>query len=237
MPERMSASVVKRHMACHGSANLEEAILNWTPPVEDRTADNAANRGTKKHELLEPIMELPAKDILGMAKYLQYVGELRSQRRFKVLVEAEVQAKWLVTQPQTTADLVLYTQDELHIVDGKWGKIKVDVLNNDQLMYYAVCFAPLAPKAKGVRLHILQPPLDNFESTWVSATELTEWMEKAQQAEKQIQAGDLTLTPGDHCQFCPANPHSRGQKGKPLCPVMMKLLYPGQVDEDEILSM
>ena len=47
MPEKFSASRVARHMQCHASANLDLAIPNWTPPVEDPNQDNAANRGTR----------------------------------------------------------------------------------------------------------------------------------------------------------------------------------------------
>lgn len=224
-------------MSCHASANLPLAIPNWVEPVEDRTADNAANRGTAKHALLEPIMELSPRDIDGFAKILRYVADLRATRRFKVLVEEGVEAAWLTTKPKTTADLVLFTQDELHVLDSKWGKIPVEVVDNKQLLFYAACYAPLAPKAKGVTVHIMQPYADNFEPWFVDTYTLAAFMAEAQWAEAQIQVGDTTFAPGHHCQFCPANPHSRGLKGKPLCPVMMKLLYPGVVDEDAVLSL
>ena len=239
MPERLSASSAARHLACHASANLDLAIPGWTPPVEDRTVDNAANRGTAKHKLIEPIMELTPGELLQFSRYLQYIGELRKTRRFKVLIEAEVQATWLTTQPKTTADLVLYTQDEIHVLDGKWGKIPVEVIDNKQLMYYAVCFAPLAPKAKGVTLHVLQPALgdDGYNSWFVDTNQLKQFMAEVQAAERAIQAGDTTFGPSDECKFCPAFPHARGLKGKPLCPVTMQLLYPGVVDEDAILAL
>ena len=237
MPERTSASVAARHLACHASANLELAIPNWVPPVEDRTKDNAANRGTAKHKMLEPIMRLPAKEVLGMARYLQYVADLRATRRFNVLVEHSVTATWLDSNPQTTADLVLYTQDEIHILDGKWGKIPVDVHDNAQLKYYAVCYAGLAPRAKGVTVHILQPAIDNFDSVFVDTNELAQFMVEMQEAEQKIQAGSTKFGPSDECKFCPANPHSRSQKGKPLCPEMLQLLYPTYVDEAEMLGL
>lgn len=224
-------------MACHASANLDLAIPNWTPPVEDRSADNAANRGTAKHEMLEPLMRLTSKEIDGMARYLRYVADLRATRRFKVLVEESVEATWLTTKPRTTADLVLYTQDELHIIDGKWGRIPVDPVDNAQLLFYAVCYAPLAPKAKGATLHILQPAIDNFDSWFADTTVLAAYMQEAMAAEKQIQAGDTTFGPSENCRFCPANPHTRGLKGKPLCPELMKVLYPDKTDESAILAL
>jgi hypothetical protein len=111
------------------------------------------------------------------------------------------------------------------------------VVGNHQLLFYGVCFAPLAPLAKGITLHIVQPWADGNQSWFADTNVLQQFMADAIAAEQKILAGDTTFGPSDHCKFCPANPHSRGLKGKPLCPAMMKLLYPPIVDEDEILSM
>ena len=237
MVERFSASVAGRQMVCHASANLELAIPGWEPPVDDRTADTAANRGSDMHELFAKIMELPNADMQMMAKAIAYVAELRGNRRFKVLVEQSIKATWLAGAPDTTVDLVLYTQDEIHVLDLKTGRIRVDVVGNEQLKYYAACFAPLAPKAKGVTIHIVQPWADNMDWAWVSTTELGQFMDEARAAEAAIIAGDVTFGPSDHCMFCPANPHARGLKGTPCCPVMLQILYPFRVDEDEILGL
>lgn len=237
MTERFSASVAGRHMACHASANLDLALPGWVAPVEDRTADNAANRGTTMHEYFANIAQLPAKDIAAMASALDYVAQLRSTRRFKVLVEASAKAEWLQSAPSTTADLVLYTADELHVLDLKTGKIEVDVVDNEQLLYGAVTYAPLAPKAKGATLHILQPWAGGNHSWYADATRLAQFMDEAVAAEKKILAGDTTFGPGDHCKFCPAYPHSRGRKGNVMCPATMQLLYPKLIHEDEILSL
>lgn len=238
MTERFSASVAGRHMACPASANIELAIPNWIAPVRDESAGQKAV-GTARHKMIEPIVELGASDMQRMIDVLQYVADLRKTRRFKVLVEEKVQATWLQSQPYTTADLVLYTQDELHVIDYKWGKIPVDVVDNEQLLFYDVCYAPLAPKAKQVTNHILQPYANNYDSAVVSTTELQKFMDAAIAAEKRVLAKDLTFGPSDkHCLFCPANPHSRGDKGKPLCPAMMQVLYPSAgVDEDAILAL
>jgi len=235
--ERFSASVAARHMACPASAHLDLAIPNWVAPVEDPTKDNAANRGTNMHEVFANVMELPASDMRKLVEAMQYVADLRTRRRFKVLVEQSIEASWLVSKPTTQVDLVLYTQDEIHVLDLKTGKIEVPAVDNAQLLYYATCFAPLAPKAKGVNLHILQPWANNMEHWFASAQVLADFMYEAQQAEKRVLAGDVTFGPSDHCKFCPANPHTRGLKGAPLCPAMMQILYPSHLDEDAILSM
>lgn len=236
MAERFSASVASRHMACHASAHLDLAIPGWTPPVVDEMA-GAKGKGTNIHSIFELAFPYPASDIENIAKVLQYVADLRRSRRFKVLVEESVKATWLKNEPTTQADLVLYTQDELHILDPKTGKIPVEVHGNKQLMFYAACFAPLAPKAKEVTVHILQPWADNMEAWTFTTLELKQFMDEAKAAEAAILAGDVTFGPGDHCKFCPANPHSRGDKGRPLCPVMLQLLYPRVTDEAEILAL
>jgi hypothetical protein len=236
MPQRFSASVAAMHMACHASANLDLAIPGWVAPDRDDMA-GAAGVGTRAHAVFAEVMEYSAKDIKHMADAMAYVAELRSTRRFKVLIEEPVVATWLASEPKTTADLVLYTQDEIHVLDLKWGKIPVDVWDNEQLMFYGVCYAPLAPKAKGVTIHILQPRAGGFDSQFVDTTKLATFMAEAQAAERAIHAGSTTFGPSDHCKFCPANPHSRGDKGSPLCPPMLRMLYPPTVNEDEILSL
>jgi hypothetical protein len=237
MAERFSASVAGRHIACHASANLELAITGYTKPVEDRTASNAANQGTDVHEIFEKVWELSASDMRHFIKAVDYVQQLASRRRFKRYIEKTVKATWLVQEPETKADLVLATLDEIHVVDTKWGKIFVDVVDNEQLLFYAACYAKLAPKAKGVTLHVVQPRIDNIEAVFVSADEIKKFMDEAIAAEAAIMAGDLTFGPSDHCTFCPANPHGRGRKAEVFCPPMLNLLYPKTVNEDEILSL
>lgn len=234
MPDRFSASKAAMHMACHASANLELAIPNFVLPTSDTVA---SAEGTRRHEILAQVNELSAKEMQGFADVISYIASIRSTRRFKVLIETKVQAAWLATKPYTTADLVLYTQDELHIFDYKNGKIPVEVVDNEQLLFGAVTYAPLAPKAKGATLHIMQPNAAGNQSWFADTTTLQQFMADAQAHETAIQQGSVTFGPSDHCTFCPANPHGRGAKGKPYCPALMQIHYPQVVDEDAILAL
>jgi Protein of unknown function (DUF2800) len=222
-------------MSCHASAHLDLAIPNWTPPVVDPMA-GAKGKGTLMHKMLEPVWQLSAADMEHMTRVITYVAWLRGQRRFTVLVEEKVHVTWLPSAPWTTADLVFYTADEIHVIDFKWGRIPVDVVNNKQILFYGRSYAHLAPKATGVTGHIVQPYADNFESWFMDAAELARFEADALLADKAIAAGDITFGPSDACMFCPAYPHSRSDKGKPLCPVTMAMLYPPLMDEDEILN-
>lgn len=236
---KLSASSVAQQMLCHGSSDLEKAIPNFVFP--EPVEGNAADEGTRKHEILESITQMSTSDMRNMGRAIDYVAGVRSLRRFKVLTEVTIEATWLQGKPPTTADVVLYTQDELHIIDWKTGTIPVEVIRNKQQMYYGACFAPLAPKADGVNLHIVQPWAKDWApdtAHWFcDSVTLGQFVAEVQQAEREILAGSLKLVPGDHCTFCPANPHMRGTKGHPLCPEMMQLLYPSKFDEDAILDL
>ena len=223
-------------MACHASAHLELAIPNWTPPVVDPAA-GAKGKGTAMHAMLEPLWDLSVSDMKHVVNVIQYVANVRAKRRFNVLVEEKVQAKWLPSAPFTTVDLVFYVADEMHIIDFKWGRIPVEVVGNKQLLYYARSYAHLAPKAKGVRVHIVQPYAGVFEDWFIDTTELLAFEKAAVATDVAISKGDTTFGPSDACMFCPAYPHSRSDKGKPLCPATMALLYPPIVHEDEILAL
>ena len=233
-PTRMSASAVGMQLSCHASANLPLAIPGYQPPAEPET--KASTKGDSLHKLMEEFGRYTPKEQLGIAKAMEYVATLRQRRRFTQLLEAESSGWWLPGQPKTRADIVLYVQDEIHIVDWKFGKIPVEVHGNAQLKYYALSFSPLAPKAKLVTCHIVQPFADNIESTEFTVAQLAQFQQDTYAAATAIAAGDTTFTPSDYCTFCPANPHSRAAKGSPLCPVMMKLLYPGNFDEAAALA-
>lgn len=238
---RFSASSVEQQMACHASADLEDAIPGFEFPEVDETK-GAKGRGSRFHVISEDVVnETTPAEMAGFARGMAYVAGVRQRRRFTRHVEKELTATWLTTKPTTKVDLALSTLDELHVLDWKWGKIHVPVVGNGQLLYYAASIAEVAPKAKGVHLHIVQPfSKDWDESTaewYVTADELGAFMEDARMHEAQIQAGDRSFGPSEHCTFCPANPHSRGDKGKPLCPAMMELLYPTPpIDIDEVLN-
>jgi hypothetical protein len=153
--------------------------------------------------------------------------------------ELQMTAGWLPSRPGTTADYIICNHEEVYIFDVKNGKIPVYAEGNKQLLFYLRSFLfwlDVRPgHFKKMIVIIMQP---GNESYWeVSLEELLHFEEQAILADQKILRKDLTLRPGDHCTFCPANPHSRGDKGSKMCPVMMTMLYPPVIDEDEILEM
>jgi hypothetical protein len=108
-----------------------------------------------------------------------------------------------------TADLTLYKNKVLDVVDFKFGVgIVKEAKDNEQLLYYARALLDDYPDTEKVVLWIVQPrawhkdgPIRRWETTpdyikaWFSnvclpAIEASEW--------------DDTVSPGEHCRFCPA---------------------------------
>ena len=224
-------------MTCPGSAHLDLSIPGWVPPDEDPDK-GAKGLGHQLHAYLEQTSNLSARDLRCLADAMTYMSELRSRRRFKLAVEETLEAWWLVSKPRTTADVVLHLKDELHIVDYKTGKIPVCAFDNPQLKFYALAYLPMAPKAKGAYLHIVQPWSKEGSNSWFcSREELLAFATETQVAEAKILDGDTSLNPSDHCIFCDANPHKRGDKGHPLCPSMLSMLYPpDELDNEGLLN-
>lgn len=165
--------------------------------------------------------------IVHLCEALRYMDVLMKDMKKPVLIlEEELKATWLETAPGTTADAVLYDDegDDIHIVDLKMGDVSVSPMGNEQLMYYLKTWlVKLGRKFKNMQVHILQRK--NLDYWPVSNKILEDWAVDVKKSEAEILAGDLSLTPGDHCTFCPANPHGRGDRGSKSCPAMLTLLY------------
>jgi len=237
MPARFSASYADRYMACNAAANLDIALPGFIEPERDETAENAANLGTMIHEIMADAAALTPMQLEGLLQALTWYRALLAQRRWKKVIEEKVDVDWLPSAPKTTVDLVLYLQDEIHIVDWKTGKILVDAKDNKQMLYYAATHAWRAPGAKGVWVHIVQPWADgHIDSHYITVQELKDFIADAVAADLAITAGNITFHPTEKgCLFCPANPHSRGAKGNIFCPALMNLYYPMPIDTDALL--
>ena len=136
-------------------------------------------------------------------------------------VEEKRQATWLVTEPKTTVDLIIHDAHTMYVIDLKMGDIDVMAEGNEQLMYYAQTWR--LPTFKRIVVMILQR--NNINEWELTDHDLDQWIIGMVNSERRILDGDLSLKPGDHCKFCPANPHGRGDKGNKSCPAMLQLIY------------
>ena len=235
---------------------LSFAQIHWRKrrPLEEDTdklydwiADNTT--GNVVEEAYAWFMKLvthafPPRQMMFISEAMVYVWDLRSElhttnENVDVYTEHSMQARWLPQPTLTTVDVGIVCDHEIHVVDYKNGAIAVNPEFNDQLLFYAATLLQYGDEnIHWITMHILQPK--NFAHWTVTRAFLERWIKDAGKAQQKILDQDLSLNPGDHCTFCPANPHSRGDKGTPLCPAKTAQLYPessATVDEDAILNL
>lgn len=160
------------------------------------------------------------------------------------VIEKTIECTWLPSSPRTTPDLLVMNNGKLAVVDYKTGRIPVSPVDNYQLMFYAWSFlwhwfdgnVTLDRNVPDEIILIIWQP-GNFESHTITLEELKEWARLARRTDLQIERKVLTLNPGTACTFCPANPHSRGDKNQPYCPAIMPMLYPDKTNEEDILCL
>lgn len=238
---KLSPSAAHRWLHCAGSVVLEAQCPEGS--------SDFADEGTAAHSLASMALESRqhARAYLGrlievngkqwevteemagyVQEYLDYVRALGGQ----LLIEQRLSIEHLTGEPEAkgTSDAVVLLDDELIIVDLKYGRgVKVDAEHNEQLALYALAalkeFEFLA-EFKRVRLVVSQPRLNHLDE-WDCAVadlqrfaeqEVKRGAERCQSAvtyfETHSELHEKYLTPGnDQCLFCAA---------KARCPALTK---------------
>lgn len=238
--QKFSASQAEKFIGCHASADLETAIPGFKLPENDidrepsipenigfivdmidkvsrdTGSSKAASRGTMLHACVATLLAefSTSGQFEKLVLLFNSLLAVMQKRRFKMLIEETVMLDWLQRPAPTTADLVLYTADELHVWDWKFGTMPVDI-SALQLKIYALAFMFLAPKAKGVTVHVLQP--GNYAEVYYTKEQLIAARDLVIKHEAEVLAGDLSFNTGKQCEFCPASPYTRGAKGNISC--------------------
>lgn len=114
-----------------------------------------------------------------------------------------------------SSDATLISPTAMHVIDLKYGAgVKVSAQNNTQLMIYALGMLNTDPEGriKEVRMSIVQPRLDHYDTFTMSVDDLLVWGEKVLKPKAKIAwegGGEQKI--GDHCQFCPLKAQCRAQ--------------------------
>jgi len=225
---KLSPSSASRWMTCPGSIALSEGI-------EDKSS-TFADEGTDAHELAalclttstlasEHIGKTMTKgnvvtiEMIGAVQsYLDYVRDLVFSTGGQLLVEQRLPISHLTGEADAhgTSDIVILADDELIVVDLKYGRgVVVDAEENPQLQIYALAalreFGAMGD-FKTVRMVIHQPRL-NAVSEWVqSVDDLLGFGISVSVAAEAIRVGTTTLVAGDkQCKFC---------RAKATCPAL-----------------
>ena len=229
----LGASAAERWMNCPGSnVILQQLDLPETEESEYAKEGTAAH-AVAAHALRNGLdmWECEGQEWNGVIVDKEMVDALQDYLDVLAAVRAEHNkgfVKELIEYPIAgdfhplffgTCDDAILGEEVLDITDLKYGAgIAVDVVNNPQLKYYAVGVLEKFMGPKRVRLRIVQPrafhedgPIRVWETT---SEELLTWKKEVLIPAMRRAEIDTTLTPGDHCRFCPA---------KLACPVLTAL--------------
>lgn len=222
----LSASTAHRWLVCTPSARLE------LEEGRDECSVYAAE-GTAAHKLAEiklsyrfgkigPIeyaVELDA--FIANPEYAKYynkefeeyvdehvqfvIEQTEGLKNFHIYFELKVNFANVVPQGFGTADVVIVTEDTIHVIDLKFGAgVPVSAIGNPQLRLYGMGTLNLFPNTKYVKLTINQPRLESRDTETLDKETLLDWAFSfvKPRAEEAIKGeGNLHAT-SDACKFC-----------------------------------
>jgi hypothetical protein len=177
-----------------------------------------------------PITEEMAPAIQTYLDYIRSIGVLPGGKR---LLEHRVGLEHIHEDISGTLDFGRLLKDRLLIADAKFGFGVVEPDMNPQLLIYAAgLYADVKAIADGVsevELVIVQPNAphaDGHIRSWrISVSDLVRWSQEVlKPAAEATEKPNAPLTPGDHCQYCPA----RNQ-----CPALQQQFFTAADDAEK----
>jgi hypothetical protein len=203
---RLSASGSHRWLMCPPSLLLEEQFPESTSKYaeEGRMAHAAAERALRGQE------PEPGDEEFEIADYVTYVLSRKQETLGLLHVEQKLDLSAYVPDGFGTGDAVLFYDDEVEIIDLKYGKgVVVDVTLNPQFMLYGLgaywTFEPVHD-VKRVRTTCVQPRNGGVSTAVYTVDALLSWAAEtvAPAAIKAVQ-GEGEFHPSDEtCRFCKA---------------------------------
>lgn len=259
----LSASAAKKWLACPPSVRLE---LSQKHPNSD-TGGVDAQTGTLAHALAELTLRFEL-GYMATNTFEREVEKIKANKLFtqdmpdyveiyvqscinrfnkakaktpdaRAMIEMSVSLKSWVPEGFGTADFVVIADDEMEVIDFKYGVgVAVDALDNPQLKLYAlgalVAYDWLYD-IKKVKMTIIQPRKNSQSSDELSAEDLLEWAANVLKPTAALAyKGEGQFEAGDHCLWCKAKYECscRAAKNKELA--KYDFSNPALLDPEEI---
>lgn len=226
----LSASSAERWINCPGSVHMTSLFPSST--------SKAAEEGTLAHELAEHLINKQKvkkveekivafyeanPDVKGSVQemvdyivpYVEYVNETFRKVQAKdsaavLLTEQRVDFSEYVPEGFGTSDAVIIGDDEITVIDLKYGKgVEVNAEGNPQIRLYAlgaINMFDLMYEFKSVNMVIYQPRRENISQESMSIGDLREWAEEVIEPAAGLALSDKPpYCPGEWCtsHFCP----------------------------------
>lgn len=223
----LSASNSHKWLVCTPSVRLEEQFENKTSDyMEEGTLAHGIAELKARNYFLEPMTKRKfnsemkklqqnkfySEEMQGYTdSYIDYLKEkaLKSGIRPSVSIEVKVDYSRFAKEGFGTADCVMLVEEDLYIIDFKYGKgVPVYADNNPQLKLYALGavdkYSFIYP-IKNIHLCIFQPRLDSISEYDLTKDELLNWGKNVViPAAEKAYLGVGDYVPGEHCKFCKA---------------------------------
>lgn len=225
----LSASGAHRWLNCTASPRAEEDIPETSSPY--------AEEGTKAHEVAESLIlrylarkqdgkewgYVYSEDEEALRLYVDFVIQ-ECEKPYKhistVFVEKPIDFSAYVKEGFGTCDTVILRDNELIIIDLKFGKgLRVEAEDNPQLRLYALGAyeaLSLVVDFQKITTVIIQPRLDHISVENLTPEELVQWGESIRPIAAEAYEGSGTRNPGSWCQFC---------KAAPVCSALAKVAF------------
>lgn len=246
----LSASSSARWIACPPSALLEREFPS--------TTSSAAEEGTAAHAMAEHKLNIQLQlesqyqpsiydneEMEGYTDdYVAFVLEQVEKAKENctdplVLLEERLDFSKFVPDGFGTGDCVIIADDNLQIIDLKYGLgVLVDSENNPQMMLYALGALSTYGNLydiKTVSMTIFQPRRENISTWTLPIEELYQWADEVviPTAKLAIQ-GKGECQPGSHCTFCKAKVQCRARAEANLKIAELEFQKPALLDDEEI---
>lgn len=224
----LSASASHRWLECTPSAMLEatEGIEECSTYAEEGTAAHALAelKLSKMYgKIGDPIYQQRFEEFVKEfgkyynGEFVEYVDkycadvkklteELEAQKiGYHIFFETTVNFSNVVPQGFGTADVLIVTNDTIHVIDLKFGVgVPVSAIENPQLRLYGFGALNMFPNTKQIKMTINQPRLDSVSTDEMSKEDLIDWAYNyvAPRAELAIKGEGKLHSTEEACKFC-----------------------------------
>jgi hypothetical protein len=124
---------------------------------------------------------------------------------YHIYFELRVNFANVVPQGFGTADVLIVTEDTVHVIDLKFGAgVPVSAIDNPQLRLYGMGALNLFPNTKYIKTTINQPRLESRDTEELTKEELLRWAFEyvKPRAEEAIKGEGILKSSEDACRFC-----------------------------------
>ncbi len=139
-------------------------------------------------------------------EFVEYVvQQTENIGNYHIFFELNVNFSNIVPQGYGTADVIIVTEDTIHVVDLKFGAgVPVSAIDNPQLRLYGMGALNIFPNSNFIKMTIYQPRLASCDSETLTKKELITWAIEVvkPRAEEAIKGEGTFVADEDACRFC-----------------------------------